>query len=125
MNTDALFLSGERMEFIEMIKNTWPLAVAGGTIVLVVYAAIRFKIPDHERRLKKLETAGFITLAHLEKHQAGCQSVICGKIDTLKAQLGKMNRERDEARGQHGKQLNEIFRFMGRVDQYMRDHNGK
>lgn len=48
--------------------------------------------------------------------------MVCRKIEEVKAAQRESERKRDLARGEIHAQLKEIQNFMGRVDQYMKDH---
>ncbi len=50
------------------------------------------------------------------------QTRTCQKIDEVKSMVKEGDRKRDGARTENQKQLQEIARFMGSVEQWMKDH---
>lgn len=108
-----------------LTKNLHWLIVFAGVIftnAAALVLAIKYKIPNHEERIKALEAADFLKKTDLINHEKTCQRVVCNKIDSLKKQLEGMDKERDAAKADQAKQLESIHYFMGRVDQWMQDH---
>jgi hypothetical protein len=54
--------------------------------------------------------------------QQACNKLVCYKIEEVKAAQIAAETKRDLARGEIHGQLKDIQNFMGRVDQYMKDH---
>jgi 50S ribosomal subunit-associated GTPase HflX len=114
---------------LKLISVTWPIFVAIGGALAVVYATIRVKVPNIERRLRKIESMDFVTKEMCESNQSTCQKLICSKIDIIKSDLQMMNKQRQDARKENftaaassTEELKSIANFMGRVEQFMADH---
>jgi len=54
--------------------------------------------------------------------QQACNRHICNKIEEIKAAQLEAEKKRDAARDGIQMQLSDIQKFMGRVDQYIKDH---
>lgn len=55
--------------------------------------------------------------------QESCNKMVCKKIDELKAAQALGEEKRDNARDEMQKELGKIKTFVGRVEQFMKDHN--
>ena len=109
------------MQTIKDILAHWPIFVAIGGAWAIVYATIRVKVPDIEKRLERIEKMELITKAHCADVQANCQAEICRKIDAIKLDLNRMDTKRQDARSEFHTELRIIARFMGKVEQFMAD----
>jgi hypothetical protein len=109
---------------MEYIIKFWPIIIASIFFVAAIFAVWKYKFPDFEKRLGKIEDkvigevrktdiANFVLKKEIyEKdgstryqHRSGCtelqhicQKTICAKVDEVKAQLGEMDRSREETR---------------------------
>lgn len=67
----------------------------------------------------------FVTHEYLKKycqeHQGACESLMCTKIDQIKAEITVMDEKRENARKEQSEQLEKIHTFIGRVDQFMQE----
>ena len=55
--------------------------------------------------------------------QRNCQAMICAKIEQVKKAQVLAEQKRDAARVESERKLHEILAHVGRVEQYMQDHN--
>jgi hypothetical protein len=58
---------------------------------------------------------------HCDQSQKGCKPLLCGKLEQVRREISAMDKKRATARDEHTRQLNEIHKFMGRVEQFMED----
>lgn len=112
------------METLKDVLAHWPILVAIGGAWAVVYATIKFKVPNLENRLKEIEKMDLVTKNHCAVSQTNCQQLLCAKIDLIKADLISMNKQRQDARNDLFRELKQINLFMGKVEQFMADHAG-
>lgn len=113
---------------IKELIGHWSVLLAIGGAFLVVYITIKIKVPnieskqtEFEKRIKEFEKMDLVTKEHCLNSQANCQQLLCGKIDNLKKDLKTMDNLRQEARSEFYVELNQISKFMGRVEQFMAD----
>ena len=110
------------MEILKDIVDHWPVIVSIGGAFAAVYATVKIKLPDLEKRLRKVETMHLMTKQDCLDNQARCQQLICNKIDSIRTELNLMDRKRQEARLEFHNELKQIVKFMGKVEQFMEDH---
>lgn len=60
--------------------------------------------------------------ANCKQMQQACNKTICNKIEEIKAVQLRADKNRDDAREVLQAQLAAIQQFMGRVEQYIKDH---
>ena len=69
----------------------------------------------------------FKTKKSCEKDVKNCQTRVCMKIDDLKADMQKqisiIDTKREGAREESTRFMNDMYAHMGKVEQYMKDHD--
>ena len=103
-----------------MVEKIAASVAAAVAVVLAIWAKMTFV-----RRSEIYAQDGKPVYRHSQDCaviQNSCNKLICNKIDDIKSAQRESERKRDLARKEIYDQLRTIQVFMGRVEQYMRDH---
>lgn len=109
------------------IFTAFTLALVGGVWQFGKrFGKLRKSVADTETVLFDQDTGqvAVVTKSDCEEERETCQDSVCKKIDEVKVSVINIEKEQKEIRREVTKELKEIHRFTGRVDQFMKDHAG-
>ncbi len=95
------------------------LLLFGGTGVAVAYGKIKNSVTTIKEDLYPDGRPKYLS----KEIYATAQTTLNVTLKRLDKKIDDMDKKRDDARGEINKELQQISHFLGRVEQYMVDHN--
>jgi len=98
----------------------------------VVWGKMKQRLSGHGKEIRSLKnglykpdgTLIYVTEKGCTTRHNDCQIAMCRKIDEVKEIIHELSDKIDNDRRSRDKEIKEIVRFMGRVDEFMRGSGG-